>query len=508
MSDNQSNNKRIAKNSIFLYMRTLIVMAVTLYTSRVILQSLGVEDYGVYNVVGGVVSMFNIILGSMTDATQRFLTLELGKGEGGQINKVFSTSLILHVTIAVLLVLIAEPLGLWFLYNKLIIPVERISAAFWVFQCSLASLFILVISVPYNALIIAHERMKAFAYISIIDAGLRLLIAYLVAINFGIDKLILYAILMALSQILLRYIYNLYCKKHFSESKFIFTKDRNLIKEFGNFAMWSLFGNISFVCSNYGISLLLGTFFEPFVNAAQGIAMQVQGAFSTFVKNFQTAINPQITKNYASGNLDEMSNLVFRGARISFLLILIPVIPVLFEAGTVLYLWLKNVPEYAVQFVQLMILMTLISTIRNPLEVASKATGNIRLFEVYVYGTKLLILPCAYICLRCGASPVSVFIVSLFFEVIAIIMSLFETHRLTGLSIVKYVQNVIVRIVITVIASITTPLIITHYMVPGLKRLLVLSICSILSTFIWSCLLGLTKNERNYIIKFVKSKIR
>lgn len=508
MPDNSENNKRIAKNSIFLYFRTLVVMVVTLFTSRVILQSLGVEDYGIYNVVGGVVSMFSVILGSMTDATQRFLTIELGKGENGEMNKVFSTSLTLHVIIGVTIVLIAEPLGLWFLYNKLIIPADRLTAAFWVFQCSLVSLFVLVISIPYNALIVAHERMKAFAYISVIDAALRLVIAYFIAVNLCLDRLVLYAILMMLSQLLIRNIYNVYCRRNFVESKYLFYKDFALAKEFGKFAMWSMLGNLSFVCGNYGLSLLLGSFFAPFVNAARGVSIQVQGAFSSFVKNFQTAVNPQITKNYASGDLEQMSNLIYRGARLSFLLILVPIIPILFETKTVLTIWLKTVPEYTVPFVQLMIVTTLISTLRNPLEVATKATGKIIMFEVYVYGSKLLILPCSYICLFLGANPVSVFVVTLAFEVIAVVMSLIETHKLTGLSITIFIKNVILKLIITVFASIIVPVLIYLLFEQTIQRFVILTICSVIVTLTCGFYLGTTKGERRAIINFANSKLK
>ncbi|MBQ0142355.1 MAG: lipopolysaccharide biosynthesis protein [Prevotellaceae bacterium] len=508
MSGNQSNNKRIAKNSIFLYIRTMIIMVVTLFTSRIILQSLGVDDYGIYNEVGGIVSMFSLILGSMTDATQRFLTIELGKGERGDINNVFSTSIQLHIIIGIIIVLIAEPVGLWFMYNKLNIPVERLSAAFWVFQCSLLSFFVLVISIPYNALIVAYERMKAFAYISVIDALLRLIIAYMMAINFSIDKLVLYAILMMITQLLIRNIYNFYCKRNFKESKYHYTKNHKLTRNFGRFAAWSMLGNMSYVCNNYGISLLLGMFFAPFVNAAHGITLQVQGAFSTFEKNFQTAVNPQITKNYAAGDIIEMETLIFRSARLSFLLILIPLIPILFEAETIFKLWLNIVPEYTVIFVQLMVITSLISTLRNPLEVAIKATGEIKMFEISVYGSKLLILPCAYICLRLGCSPTSVFIVSLLFELLAISLSLIEAKRLLGLSILTFIKKTVLRLCVTVLLSVITPIAICLLLNPDILRFLILTLCSIVVTTIISSFVGLTTRERKAIITYIMAKNR
>ena len=484
----------------------MIIMIVTLFTSRIILQSLGVEDYGIYNVIGGVVSMFSVILGSMTDATQRFLTIELGRGEKGDMNKVFSTSLSIHIVIGIIIILIAEPLGLWFLYNKLIMPSDRLTAAFWVFQSSLMSLFVLVISIPYNALIVAHERVRAFAYISVIDAILRLSIAYFIAINFGIDKLILYAMLMAFSQILLRNIYNLYCHKNFIESKFRLNKDLSLAKEFGKFAFWSMMGNLSFVCSNFGVSLLLGTFFAPYVNAARGIALQIQGAFSNFVKNFQTAVNPQIMKSYAAGKFDEMSPLMFRSARLSFLLILIPIIPLLFETETILTLWLIIVPEYSVPFVRLIILTMLITTLINPLEVAAKATGKIKLFEIFVYGSKLLILPLSYFFLFIGTTPTCVFYTTLIFELIAFLISLILTHKLIGISIISFLKSVILRLIVTFFASLPVPIIITCSVEPGLKKMVILTLCSVLTTIICIFFLGLTKDERNFVINVIRNR--
>lgn len=506
MLDNTSSNKRIAKNSVFLYLRMIVIMGVTLFTSRVVLQSLGIEDYGIYTVVGGIAAMFNILLGSMTDATQRFLTFEIGKGILGDVNKIFSTSVLLHVLIGVLIILAAEPFGLWFLYNKLILPVERLQAAFWVFQCSLISMFILIISIPYNALIIAHERMKAFAYISVLDAFLRLSVAYLLFIDIGIDKLVLYAFLLLVTQGALRFIYNIYCNRNFEESKFHYTHDSKLIKEFGKFASWTLFGNASFILSNQGVSLLLGTFFAPQVNAARGIAIQIQGALTTFVKNFQTAVNPQLTKNYASGNLEKLNDLLCRSSRMSIFLIIIPFIPILMETEFLLKFWLGVVPEYTICFTRYIIITMPFTALINPLEVTAKATGSIKRFEMYVYGSKLFIIPVSYLLLKLDYSPTSVFCVALCFEILALVLSYIEVNKLVGLSIRTYIHEVLLKIILVCSCSFILPAIIIMSFEQSATRFILILI-SIIPTVVIIYLLGLKRSERDYIKQFLNKHI-
>ena len=300
MQEISSNNKRIAKNTLLLYFRMLVTMAVSLYTSRVVLNILGVEDFGIYNVVGGIVAMFGFINGSMTSATQRYLTFELGQNNRAQLTKVFSTSLSIHGIISFLIIVLAETVGLWFLWNKMQIPADRMNAAFWVFQCSVAASVIMIMSVPYNAAIIAHERMSAFAYISIIEVSLKLLIVCFLR-YFHTDKLILYAVLIVIVQFLIRLCYSWYCNRHFNETKYRWSWDKGLFKEMTGFASWNMFGSLAAITFTQGLNLLLNMFFGPVVNAARGIAVQAQTAIGQFSSNFQTALNPQITKSYATG---------------------------------------------------------------------------------------------------------------------------------------------------------------------------------------------------------------
>lgn len=312
-----SNNKRIAKNTLLLYARMLFTMAVSLFTSRVILNTLGVEDFGIYNVVGGVVAMFGFINSSMTSATQRYITFALGIGDEKRLQTVFSTTLQIHTLIAVLIVLLGETIGLWFLYNKMQIPIERMEAAFWVLQCSIVAAVVMIISVPYNADIIAHEKMSAFAYISVLEVVLKLVIVYILIV-FTVDKLILYSFLLLDVQLFIRFCYSYYCNKHFKETKYHHIWDKSLFKEMTRFAGWSMFGNLSAVLFTQGLNMLLNVFFGPIVNAARAVAVQVQSAILQFVGNFQMALNPQITKTYAQNEMLEMHKLMFRSARFSF----------------------------------------------------------------------------------------------------------------------------------------------------------------------------------------------
>lgn len=354
MTDTVQNNKRIAKNTLLLYIRMLFMMAISLYTSRIILNTLGVEDYGIYNVVGGVVAMFGFINSSMSSATQRYITFALGKGNFTNLQKVFSTTLQIHVLIAVIILILGETIGLWFMNEKMQIPTNRMDAAFWVLQCSILSTIVMIISVPYNADIIAHEKMSAFAYISILEAVLKLAIVYILLIG-SFDKLILYAFLLLAVQILIRFCYSLYCNKHFKETKYKHVWDKTLFKEMTEFAGWSIFGNLSGVLFGQGLNMLLNVFFGPVVNAARAIALQVQCAIQQFVNSFQMALNPQITKTYARGELEEMHKLMFRSARFSFYLLFFLSLPVLFETNFILTIWLKTVPENTVIFLRIMI---------------------------------------------------------------------------------------------------------------------------------------------------------
>lgn len=330
MINNIENNKRIAKNALLLYFRTFFTMAVALYTSRVILKVLGIEDYGIYNVIGGVVAMFSAISGTLSSSISRFLTYELGENKSERLNRIFSTSVNIQVIISIIIILTGEIVGVWFINYKMQIPAERLIAANWVFQCSLFTFIINLISIPYNACIIAHEKMSAFAYISILEVTLKLVIVYSLLIS-PYDKLITYAILLTVVSLFIRSTYSIYCKRHFTECKYHLSYEKKLLKEMLSFAGWSFLGNSAYIFNTQGINILINIFFGVTLNAARGITTQVEGAIMQFVNNFTMAINPQITKSYASGEKDYMFSLICQGAKYSYILLLFFVIPFFFR---------------------------------------------------------------------------------------------------------------------------------------------------------------------------------
>ena len=401
--NDSSNNKRIAKNTLLLYFRMLLMMVVTLYTSRVVLATLGVEDYGIYNVVGGVVTMFGFISGCMSTATQRYLTFELGKGRVKRLQEVFNVSILIHGIVALVILVVAETIGLWFLWNKMQIPTGRLDAAFWVYQSSVLAALIMIMSIPYNATIIAHERMSAFACISVLEVLLKLGIVYLLLL-LNVDKLILYAVLIVAVQFAVRICYGWYCKCHFKETRIRLTWNRCLIKEMLSFAGWSIVGNAAYVAYTQGINVLLNIFFGPTVNAARAISVQVQHAVNMFSQNFQTAINPQIIKLYAARQYDESRKLTLESSIYVFELFLLIGIPVLLLTEPIMKLWLKEVPEYAVAFSQCIIVSAMMGTYSSafytPLTAAGKLKGN-SLAALFVCGGQFIL---AYMLLKCGFS--------------------------------------------------------------------------------------------------------
>ena len=499
MSDTSSANKRIAKNTLVLYVRMLFTMGISLFTSRVILQTLGVEDYGISSVVGGVISMFTFINAAMVSSTQRYLNFELVRGDANQLRSVFSTSLQIHALIALAIIVLSETVGLWFLNEKLVIPEARMTAAMWVYQCSILSCAVSIMSTPYNAVIVAHEKMSAFAYISILDVSLKLLVVYLLVV-LPFDKLIILAILNLLVQLFIRYIYTLYCHRHFPESYFQFWFNKTLFKEMFGFAGWSFWGNLAAILYTQGLNMMLNIFFGPIVNAARGIAVQVQSAVQQFVGGFQTALNPQITKNYASNNLPQMHSLMFRSARFSFLLLFFLSLPVLMETNFILTLWLKTVPDDAVIFTQIMICISLIYTTANPCVIANQATGKVKIYQMVVGGILLLILPISYVVLKLGAPAYSVFIVHFCIESLAQFSRMYMLRKLIHLPLWQYMKNIYIPIVSTVAIAIILPLVVRMQVAEGWLRFLAVGFTCVLSVGASSYFIGFTKQERVFFL--------
>lgn len=496
------NNSRIAKNTLLLYFRMLLLMAVSLYTSRVVLSTLGVNDYGIYNVVGGFVGMFAFLNGAMSGCTQRFITIALGKGDEQNLRKVFSTCVITHGVIALLIFIVAETIGLWFVIEKLVIPADRMIAAMVVYQCSIVTTMIMIMSFPYNADIIAHERMSAFAYISIYEAFANLGIVYLLRIC-SIDRLVLYAILMLLIKASVIIIYRIYCKRQFKETVFHWIFDKSLLKEIVSFTGWNLWGGMAGTLMGQGINVLLNLFFGPAVNAARGLAVQVQSAVQLFATNFQTALNPQMMKTYAAGDLESMHMLLFRSAKFTFMLLLCLMLPLILEIDTVLRLWLKEVPEYTNTFVCLMLCIAMVDAVSNPFMTASAATGKVKIYQSVVGGILLSIVPIAYVALKLGAEPYVVFAVHLFVAVFAFVARLTIVKNLISLSVHMYIITVILPCLFVVTPSVIFALGVKYIFPQGLVYAFTVILLSFLSVVSFSFLFGLTRNER----KFILSKI-
>ncbi len=485
-----------------LYFRMIITMVVSLYTSRIVLSTLGVEDFGIYNVVGGFVIMFGFINNSMAAATQRYLAYEIGKKDIIQLRNVFSMSINIHILIASLIFILAETVGLWFVNSQLTIPIDRMAAARWVYQFSILTLMVNMISVPYNAMIIAHERMNVFAWVSIVEVSLKLLIVFtLLWVDF--DKLKFYAVLTFSVALFIRFIYGFYCNRKFNESKFKYYWNKSLFITLINYAGWNLWGNAAGVMMGQGVNILLNIFFGPAVNAARGIAYQVRGAINQFVQNFQMAINPQIIKSFAADNLKYMHQLVFQGAKYSFFLLFILSAPIILETEIILKLWLKTVPEYTVIFTKLVIINILIDSISGPLMTSAQASGKIKLYQGVVGGLLILNLPISYFFLKFEYSPEITLYVSICISIISLYARLSIISPLVQLKITSFIKEVIIRILEVVIIAIIIPLIIKINFDEGYTRLLLSGLSSFILTGITIYYVGMKRNEQI----FFKSKL-
>ena len=409
---NQIDNTLIARNTAVLYLRMLFTLSISLFTTRELLRILGVEDFGLYNVVGGVVLMFGFLNNAMIASSQRFISFALGEGDVSRQKNVFSTSILIHLTIAIVILFLAETIGLWFLNNKMTIPNDRLEAVNWVYHAAMASFFCQILQVPFSSSVIAHEKMSYFAVISIIDAVLKLVIVYLLSIS-SVDKLKLYAFLLLNISLLNLFLYVFYTRLKFKECRFHPHFDVHLYKEMLSFTGWSFVGNFGFAAKDYGVNIILNIFCGPVVNAARGIAYQVMSAVSGFVSNFQTAMYPQIVKRYATGEISSMISLVKNGSRYSFYLLAIIVIPLYIKADYVLNLWLSDVPELTVQFLRLALIMALINSMFGPLVAAIQATGKIKVFQITITSIMFLDLPLSYFLLKSGVQPYCVMYIAI-----------------------------------------------------------------------------------------------
>ncbi len=504
-----SDNSRLTKNTIMLYIRMIAVMAISLYTSRIVLKNLGIDDFGLYEVVGSVASMFLFLNTAMNSSTQRYLTIAIGKGDTKELHKIFNVSCVIHTIIGLLIVLICEVIGIWFIQSKMVIPEGRESAVFWSFQLSMVAAFVTIISVPYNALLIAREKMDTFAYISIFDVLFKLFIAFIISIT-KFDRLIFYALLIALSQILIRFIYSIYCKRRFPECSFKFYKFDSLYKEMTVFASWGLLGHISYIINTSFQNMMLNFFFSPVVNAARGVTLRVSHAISGFSANFQTAVSPQITKAWAVDDKTRTYNLIFNSSRFSLYLIWLMTLPLLLCMSDVLNFWLVEVPDYTMSFLSIMLILSLIETGCNPLNMAIRANGKIKYPELFSGIIQILNLPLSYVALRLGYGPQSVFIVMIFCRILSQLVKIYYAHIYLKMSVLAYLQKVVLKPFMVLLLSMIIPLLLSN--IVSLQFVLVrigfnVSVCLIsISLMVW--FIGLSKDERTYFITVIKNRIK
>jgi len=503
---NSENNKRIAKNTIALYFRMILTMIVSLYTVRIVFKTLGVVDYGIYNVVGGIVIMFSFLSNTMSTASQRFFAFNIGQNNVLQLKRTFSLTVLIYIIISVVIFLLAETLGLWFLNTQMVIPNNRIEAANWVYQFSILSFIVSILTIPYNAIIIARENMVVYAYLSIGEVLLKLSFLYLL-IFFSFDKLKLYAILMALTTCIITFIYRSICKRKYEETKFQFYWNKKLFKTLINYSGWNLFGAVAGIMNNQGINILLNISFGPVVNASRAIAYQVSSAVNQFAMNFTTAVNPQIIKYYAAGENNKMMSLVINSSKYSFYLLFILSMPVLLETHFLLEFWLKNVPEYVVLFTRLVIINALIDSLTYSMQTAAQATGKIKIYQLVVGGMMLLNLPISYVYLILDFPPQITMYVSIVISIICLFLRLILLRSMVGLSIPNYFKQVFLRVFLVSVIAYIIPFSIISKMEDSFTRFILVGIISLTTTLLTIYFIGLSIIERQNINAEIKTYI-
>jgi len=500
------NNKRIAKNTMYLYVRMLVVMAVSLFTVRIVLNALGAEDYGIHNVVGGVVTMFGFLTSTMNSASLRFFSFYLGRQDYKRLSDYFSMSFWCFAALAVTIFVIAETLGLWFVKNQLVIPAGRVDAAMWVYQCAIISFMFKIMTIPYNAIIIAREKMNVYAIGGLFEVFLKLGVAYILYIT-PFDKLKVNSVLVCLMTCSIDVFYIIYCLKYFPESWVRRFWDRGIFKEVVNYSGWSLFGAISGIARSQGINILLNIFFNPVVNAARAIAYQVNSAINQFVLNFHKAVQPQITKYYAAGEKDEFYKLLFRSSRLYFYLIFLLSLPVLMETPFILTLWLKNIPENTILFTRLVIIIAIIDSMSYPLQTSISATGHIKSFQIVTGGLLILNLPVAWFFLTMGYPPESTMYVAMGISIIAQITRIYFSHRQNGMPVQDYLKEVLKPIAIVTVLTLPIPIYIEYIITEGWLRFLTVTLLSILITATVIYCVGINTGERQMIMNLIKKRL-
>lgn len=481
----------------------LLILLIGLYTSRVVLNVLGVEDFGVYEVVGGVVAMFSILSSSLSTAISRFITFSLGKKDSEESAKIYSTSIIIQVILAVAIALLIELIGVWYLYHKMNLPEGRIGAAFWVLQCSIVTFGLSLVNVPFDAEIVAHEDMKTYALFSILDAILLLLIV--VALRFiPADRLIVYGILTMFSSLLMRFLYITHCKRHYEECHFTFKLDKPLLKELGAFTGWNLMGESAWIINNQGVTLLVNFFFGVAMNTARGIATRIFGLVNKFSLNFMTALSPQITKTYAEGDLKSMHTLIFRGTKLSYYLMLIMAIPVLAETPIILKLWLKIVPDNAVLFARLSVISALIIVLGTPLVKAQLATGNLKKYQIIISSCTIGVFPLTWIAYKCGLPAEWSYHVFNIVYFIVLFVRIYLVKDLIDLPWKKFLTDVYLRVFVVSIVAAALPFLLCRLQAESVWRFIEILVVSTISVFATVYAIGLNGEERSVVLGYLR----
>lgn len=488
----------IAKNTILLYLRMILVTIINLVTVRIVLNTLGVIDYGVYTVVAGMVTLLSFLSGTLSSASQRFFSYELGRNRKSEIRKIYSLTLVSYILLSIVLLVIFETIGLWFLNHKIVIPVDRMDAANFIYQFSVFSFVFSLLSIPSLALMLSNERMKPYAVLSLLQAILKLGAAIVVSF-FSFDKLVLFVGVEFVVSIFVTGSYFVYTYKMFPEGRFYLYWNWNKLKELLGFAWWNMFGAFTNMLKSNGANVLLNLFFGAYINASRGIAYQVRSAFSTFVNSFFMAFRPSIVKAYASGNLKETNELFFMSTKTSFFLLLFVAIPVFLEAPTILKLWLKTVPDYTVVFVRLIILDSLFDSFNYPIAAYVQATGRIKRFQLYVSGIVFLNLPLSYVFLKFGAPPESTLWVAIVLSAIGILVRLLFIKSRLSISIRLYSKQVFMKVFSTMLMSLILPLLVWYWLPEGVVRFLLLASTGVLNTLFCIYIIGLSQIERCYV---------
>lgn len=499
------NNKRIAKNTVYLYFRMMVTVLVSLYTSRVILKTLGVSDFGVYNVMGGIIGMLGYVNSLLAGGTSRFLTIGLGKNDMPRLKMIFSTSYTLCVTSSVLILLLGETIGLWFVNTQLNIDPLRMEAANWVYQCALFSSALTVVQTVFTASIISHEKMSIYAYMSILDVVFKLGIVFML-LWFDFDKLKLYALLMFVVNTMVFSIYYLYCKLNFEEIRTKLSLNRDLFKEMFSYSSWNMIGGFSGVLNNYGINILLNIFFGTIVNASRGVALQVNNLVQQFYSNFQMASQPQIMKYYAQGKIADMSHLIVNNSKYCSLILLCPIIPIFIYVDKLLFIWLGQVPDYSSSFVRITLIYTFLCSIDAPVGMGIHAVGKMKLPNCTTAIVNFLNFPIVYMVIKLGANPIVSYCFTLTALPINLCIDLLILRRYTGFSITTFIKKTLVPIAYITMVGLLVPMSISFLLPDTILLTIVKCILSAVYIAIVIFFLGLSESMRNKVL--IKLKVK